>query len=312
MTATAPGKVILFGEHSVVHGRPAIAVPVFSVKSTASITSEGPDLILKTPDLKEEAASLESASSKARPLYQTLLNAKDALKINKNFTIEVSSTVPFSAGMGSGASTAAAAIKEIAQHFKAKASLDELNALVYKTEVMHHGNPSGADNTVICYEKPVYFKRNLAEGPNLVQALDIKTPFEVVIANTGIAGNTKELVAGVKERMEKNRNEYEACFDAMAAIAQKAKALIETPSDYRELGPLMNQNHELLKRIGVSHPSLEALVVAARNAGALGAKLVGAGGGGNMIALTNGKNAEEIASALRKAGATNTIITRVG
>jgi mevalonate kinase len=117
-------------------------------------------------------------------------------------------------------------------------------------------------------------------------------------------------VAGVRDRWQAEPERYEGLFDEMAAIVKAARQVIESGPAER-LGPLMDQNHAILQKIGVSCPELERLVDAAHKAGAWGTKLSGGGQGGNMLALVRPQNAEAVAAALTRAGAVRTITTSV-
>jgi mevalonate kinase len=182
-----------------------------------------------------------------------------------------------------------------------------LSALVYEVEKLHHGTPSGIDNTVVAFAQPVYFIKGRP-----IKRLQVGQPFALVIGDTGRIAPTHAVVGGVRQRWQADQDRYEGYFDEIGAIVQQARVAIEEglPGP-GAIGKLMDGNQELLEIIGVSSPELDHLVTAARQAGALGAKLSGAGGGGNMIALARSDNASDIARALWKAGATGVIVTKV-
>ncbi len=179
-------------------------------------------------------------------------------------------------------------------------------ALVYEVEKLHHGTPSGIDNTVIAYGQPVYFVRG--QPP---QTFPIGRPFTLAIADSGIASPTRIAVGDVRRAWEQEPARFEALFDRVAAAVEAARAAIAAGEPER-LGRLMDENHALLQETGVSCPELDALVTAARAAGATGAKLSGGGRGGNMIALVTESTASRVAGALRAAGAVHVIVTKVG
>jgi mevalonate kinase len=135
-------------------------------------------------------------------------------------------------------------------------------------------------------------------------------PFTIVIGDTGISAPTKESVGDVRKLWEEDQARWEQVFDEVGVIAREARAVIES-GKWDSLGKLMNQNHAVLQQMTVSSPELDTLVSAARNAGALGAKMSGGGRGGNMIALVTPDTAESVSSSLKEAGARNTIITQV-
>jgi mevalonate kinase len=162
------------------------------------------------------------------------------------------------------------------------------------------------DNTVIAYGQPVYFKRGEAPQPFAIGA-----PLMLAIGDTGIASPTKVAVGDVRAGWQRETARYEALFDAVAEIVESARQAIAA-GRVGELGPLMNQNHGLLREMGVSSPELDRLVEAARAAGAGGAKLSGGGRGGNMIALVTRETAATVANALSAAGARRVIVTDIG
>jgi mevalonate kinase len=208
--------------------------------------------------------------------------------------------------LGSGAAVSAALIRALSAFLGCPFSDDQVCALTYEIEKIHHGTPSGIDNTVITYARPVYF----VKGQPL-QQLQVGRPFTILIGDTGIRSPTAQSVRDVRRAWQAEKSTYEALFDSTGAIADSARQAIESGA-VELLGPLMDANHGLLRKMGVSSPELDTLVVTARKAGALGAKLSGGGRGGNMIALVQPARAEGLAAALQQAGAARTIITRVG
>jgi mevalonate kinase len=182
---------------------------------------------------------------------------------------------------------------------------EEVNAFAYEIERIHHGTPSGIDNTVVTYAKPVYFIKGKP-----IETFRVCQPFTIVIGNTGISAPTKESVADVRKLWEADKAKWEGVFDEIGEIARKAQRVIES-GEWKELGNLMNQNHALLQEMTVSSPELDRLVSAARKAGAFGAKLSGGGRGGNMIALVKPPQAEVVSRSLKEAGASRTIITQI-
>jgi mevalonate kinase len=181
----------------------------------------------------------------------------------------------------------------------------EVNAFAYEIEKIYHGTPSGIDNSVITYAKPVYF---MAGEP--IATFKVGAPFTIVIGDTGVPALTKESVGDVRKLWRINPIHWESVFDEIGQIALMARRVIESGRPDM-LGELMDQNHAFLQELTVSSPELDKLVDAARKAGALGAKMSGGGRGGNMIALVEQAGAESVASALLSAGAKNTIVTIV-
>lgn len=306
-SATAPGKVILFGEHAVVYQRPAIAAPVTGVGVTAAasglsdgtpihVTARGVNIDSSLSDLPaDHPLSLAVASTMA----QLGVSALPPLRL------EVTSTIPIAAGLGSGAAVSAAIARALAAYLGIAITDEQVSTVAYRVDQKHHGTPSGIDNTVIAYAQPIWFVRG--QG---FERLSVAEPFTLVIGDSGVASPTGEVVGDLRARWQADSGRYERLFDHVGAIAAQARTLIEQgPS--AGLGPLMTQNHTLLQTLDVSSPALDRLVQAALDAGALGAKLCGGGRGGNMIALVTGQTAEAVAGALKAAGARGTIVTTI-
>ncbi len=305
ITTSAPGKIILFGEHAVVYNRPAIAVPVAQVQATATLESRARGLLIHALDTGRilDYAQAEPSDPLAAIVRVTLahfgLPAPDA-------TLSIRSAIPIASGLGSGAAVSVAVVRALAAWFDLPIDDETVSRLSYEVEKLHHGTPSGIDNTVIAYNRPVYFVRGQP-----IQTFNVKQPFTVAIGNTGIASPTKIAVGDVRKGWEADRAQYEAWFDQVGAIANKARTAIEDGS-IEQLGPLMDQNQVLLQHIGVSSAELEHLIDAAKAAGAAGAKLVGGGRGGNMIALIDATNRAAVVAALYAAGAVSVIATEIG
>jgi mevalonate kinase len=220
--------------------------------------------------------------------------------------VSVHSTIPIASGLGSGAAVSAAVVRALAAYFYAELASEQVSDLVYHTEVLHHGTPSGVDNTAVTFQQPVYFVKGRPP-----ERFRVGCPFHLLIGDTGIASPTRVAVADVRRRWERDRALYETIFDAMGRLADQGRVVIED-GEIDALGTLMDRNQEYLRRLEVSSLELEQLILAAKMAGASGAKLAGAGRGGNMIALVARDIAERVAAAVRQAGAKGVIVTRVG
>jgi mevalonate kinase len=317
-SASAPGKIILFGEHAVVYGRPALAVPVMQVRAQASVTTPLPDtsrnsstaanILIEAPDIGL-AASLDSLLAETRPHPLTFaVNAVLSdlqILLPPPMIIRITSTIPVASGLGSGAAVSVAIIRAVSAFLGRPLPDDRISTLAFEVEKLHHGTPSGIDNTVITYAAPVYFVKGQP-----VEIFHPARPFTIVIADTGISAPTKTSVGDVRRMWEANPAKLEKTFNRIGEIVDNARRLIET-GQVEALGPLMDENHSLLQALTVSSPDLDRLVLAARHAGALGAKLSGGGRGGNMIALVEKENAPAVAEALIAAGAKRTIVTVV-
>ncbi len=305
-TATAPGKIILAGEHAVVYGRPAIAVPVWERVATATITAlpVGAGCLLVAPDIRRRIV-LATAGNNPLAVVTRLTLAQLGAPDNPDWQIEVRSQLPIASGLGSGAALSTALVRAIYTHVGQTPDPAQVSALVYESERIYHGTPSGIDNTVIAYGMPVWFIKG--QPPATFQP---RQPLTLVIADSGIAAPTKETVGDVRQSWQHDPARYEAWFDEIGALVQAARQAIEQ-GDLPLLGELFNRNQTLLAHLGVSSPHLDRLVAAACAAGALGAKLSGGGRGGNMIALIDPTQAQGVTEALQHAGARSVLVTTV-
>lgn len=306
-SASAPGKVILFGEHAVVYGYPAIAVPVQQLSAVVTIKESDENgfgqILIDAPDI-DLHTRLESLPLD-HPLALAITGTLSVLQLTNplSFEIKINSTIPIAGGLGSGAAVSVAIIRALSRFFKIPLTNEQISNLAYEVEKKHHGRPSGIDNTVITYAQPIFFQR---EKP--FEILPPKHPFTLLIADTGIASPTASAVAGVRQRYEENPNQYVKLFEEIGEISLLARNIINA-QDPIQLGPLMNRNHHLLQQIGVSCDSLDRLVSSAIAAGAYGAKLSGGGLGGNMIALIPSEEIQKFSSLLIANGATHCFST---
>jgi len=320
-TSSAPGKIILFGEHAVVYGRPALAVPVTQVHADVEVSdSNRAGIWIEAPDvnLHAELNTLPSDHPLASVINRFLPHPNPSPNLGRRdrgegLQIKITSTIPVASGLGSGAAVSVALTRALSAHLDHQMTDEEVNAFVFEIEKIHHGTPSGIDNTVVTYAKPVYFEKGKP-----IEILKVGHPFTIVIADTGIPAPTKTSVSDVRHLWLNNKSYWETVFDKVGHVSFMARRAIEAGNSalrnvevWRILGELMNENHQLLQEMKVSSPVLDKLVSAAISAGALGAKLSGGGRGGNMIALVENEKAETIARALEAAGAQHTIITQV-
>lgn len=306
-SATAPGKVILVGEHAVVYNRPAIAVPVWERTARAIITpgAAGRGCWIIAHDLERRIHLATAPDDDAMALVARATIHHLGLDPDPDWHIELTSEIPIASGLGSGAALNAALVRAIHAHIGIDPNPAIVSSLVYLGEQIYHGTPSGIDNTVVAYGQPVWFVRG-TEPTVFTPA----APFTLAIADSGIASPTHETVGGVRARRAQDPARYEAWFDAISELVWEARRAIEA-GKIAALGPLFDRNHALLREIGVSTPHLDQLVEAARQAGAFGAKLSGGGGGGNIIALVTTHTADQVTAALQAAGAVRVVVTTV-
>lgn len=295
------GKTILFGEHFVVYGLPAIASALGSF-TTAEINVVGGngwiinDQRPATPGYKKK---------KHDEAMQSVQNVIDHLNINtKDQKLEITFAGDLIAASGVGASAAQCTSLARALNIKFDLKLDDekINQAAYEGEKAYHGTPSGIDNTASTYGGLIWFVKNLSGGKNTMDLLQTPEKIPLVIANSGITASTTEVVADVRRLKEENPNKFEKIFDEYKNLAGEAKeALIK--GDIITIGSLMNQNHKLLQNITVSGEVNDKLVEVSIKNGAIGAKMTGTGRGGLVIALVENKEIQEnVARAVKKEG----------
>ncbi len=308
--ASACGKIILLGEHAVVYGRPALAVPLPQVRATAEVETleqgEAGAVRIEAPDVG--LSTWLHTLKPDHPLAKIVHMVRQALKIEDHPALElrVRSSIPVASGLGSGTAVSVAIVRALSKHWGVPLNTEQQSALAYEVEKLHHGTPSGIDNTVVAYEQPVHFIRGEAPKP-----FSIGTSTTLVVGDTGQRSNTSVAVGNVRKAWQADTARYEALFDRIGEVVDRGRAAIKA-GDLAALGSLMDQNQALLQEMGVSSSELEMLIKAARSSGALGAKLSGAGMGGNMIALVDAAEAGSIEKALQAAGAKWTLTAEVG
>ena len=293
------GKVILFGEHFVVHGVPGIVSAIDS-STEAEVTKATEGLNIrderKTAKGYSEEKRLQQIESIERMLKAMNLDPKMSLNI------WIGGTLPGFSGLGASAASSVAIARAINEELKLNLSNEKINSVAYEGEKAYAGNPSGIDNTAATYGGLMWFKKNPAGGQDFVERLKIHRPVEIVIGSTGKVANTKAMVEGVAERKKKNPEKYDSLFRQAENLAKIGRKTLED-GDLKKVGELMNENDRILQEIGVSSRELDLLVDIARKQGAFGAKLTGGGGGGCMVALTPGKDLQgKVASAFKTAG----------
>ena len=276
-TASAAGKVILLGEHAVVYGRHALALPIPGAVDVSIVA--------------------------AKTLSHTLPDAFVACLLNEmgvagaDVRIIVNSRLPFGKGLGSSAAIAVAIARAFDAYLDLGLDDQRVNEIAFASEKLAHGTPSGIDNTLSTYAQPMLFRRD--DGLQ-IDALDVPSLPPLLVAWGDETGRTSEVVAAVRARREKAKAHYDAVFDHMDRLSLEGAAALQA-GDWHKLGAAMNVCHGLLNAIGVATPNLEYMVNLARQSGALGAKLTGAGGGGSIVALCPG-SIDEVEGTLRQAG----------
>jgi mevalonate kinase len=307
VTASAPAKVILFGEHFVVYGEPAIVLAIDKRIYAKAELREDKQLYLRSVNLnlagyfkngifKIEQGNTKEAKLRFEPLKLAVEKVLQIDGENSGLSIEVNSTVPVAAGLGSSAAVAAAVTVAVGALLKVKMLKEDVFRVSYEAEKIVHGTPSGVDPAVSTFGGTLLFQMDTGFKP-----LDVKADVPLVIGDTGVGRSTRVQVAKVRNVRERYPRVVEPVMRAGREIVLRAIDALKE-EDLETLGDLMNINHALLYGLGVSDESLERLIKAARKAGALGAKLTGAGGGGCMIALAENEKLQQVLEAIQRVG----------
>jgi len=284
VVASAPGKVILFGEHFVVYGEPAIVMAIDKRAYALAETRNDRRIYINSKNLGisgvfvGESFEAKKGGREARirlePIRKAAQNVLNLAERKIGVSIEVRSTIPIAVGLGSSAAVITATATAVSKLLNANLSKKDVFRIAYEAECIVHGTPSGIDPAISTYGGTLLFSQDKDFEP-----LEVKGDIPLVIGDTGIERSTGEQVAIVRER----KKQYPSIF----------ALIVETGSKI-----------SLLYAIGVSSEPFERLVYAARKAGALGAKLTGARGGGCMIALSLPDTLEQVVKAIEEAGGT--------
>jgi mevalonate kinase len=294
----ACAKIVLLGEHAAVYGSPAIALPLPQLQANAQLRPRpqtGLGIIAPQIGLITEHSALSIDNPLAAAVWQTSLTLNTP--VPDGYDLHIESQIPIASGLGSGAAVSIATVRCLANAAQRTLLPTVTAAIAFQVELLHHGNPSGLDNTVIAYQKPLYFVKD-----KLSQTFTLPKPLHLVVADTGVSSSTKTVVLAVRQRWQEMPSTYDAIFDAIGELTQQAySALLQ--GDYPTLGVLCSANHIYLQQLQVSHPQLDLCVQSAIQAGAFGAKLSGAGLGGNMLAVVAPEKQDAVLAAVKNAGA---------
>jgi mevalonate kinase len=303
MIGKAIGKIILIGEHAVVYGEPAIALPFKEVGIEVFIkASQGP-LILKSKLYEGRLDAVPDRLKGLQTIIYEVLNRMNQKPLN--ITLEIISQMPEERGLGSSAAVSVATIRALYAYYQVKYTNQDLFEMTQLAERINHGNPSGIDAAIMTDEKALYYRKYEAFLP-----ITLNLNAFLVVADTGIKGRTKEAVEQIRNKIDGDPS----CMNGIKEIGRQtetAKEAIET-HDLIKLGTCMTEAHRCLQAFGVSHEVLDDLVSAAIEAGAYGAKMTGGGRGGCMIALVNEVNCDTVSEALLKSGAKETWFCYLG
>ena len=291
------GKIILLGEHSVVYGYHAIAAPIgLAIRAKVTQQPSGVELIIPGGGAGARESEDSDLPVRVAALITQRLGIADA-----GMRVEVFPDLPRASGLGASAALAVAVIRAMADCFTISLTEAEVSAIAFECEQIVHGTPSGIDNTVATFGRPILFRK--ATGAREAEITDVVPPhpLPVIIGLTGVRSLTARTVSLVRTAWTRNPSRYDGIFTQIDTLALAGVDALRR-GDIAELGDLMNLNQGLLNALQVSSPEIEALVDVARRAGAFGAKLTGGGGGGAIIAVAEPDRTKSVATAMRRAG----------
>lgn len=308
--ASAPGKVILFGEHAVVYGKPAIALAVdkqahFTIHErndsliNAKILGMGIEAQL---DLKDPASKKEFQRGILKYVLKSLeiiLNEHNIQPTN-GLDMILDIEMPIGSGLGSSAAVTVATLTALDSYFETEYSKEDIAARAHRVELEVQGAASPIDTTLSTFGGAIYLSTS-----RKTEKLNIGWELPLVVGYTPREHTTAYMVKEVRKSMEKYPGVINNIFKSIEQVTEEArKAIIE--KNKKKLVDLININQGLLDALGISNASLSNMVYSAREAGALGSKITGAGGGGSILAYSPGK-IEEVLSELKTIGNAFTI-----
>ncbi len=280
MNSSASAKTILFGEHAVVYGEPAIAIPLPNLRTYAEIRTDNNEfrIISENTGLNKAYNDLDPTSG-IKHLIDLLISELQLDEL-PHATLMIRSDIPIASGLGSGAAMSVAVIREFARYFDKNLSSGEINEIAFEIEKIYHGFPSGIDNTTITYETPIIFSKS--GGFSRFSADVTKLP--LLIVDSGIRSRTVDAVTDVRNNYENNKK----YLRLIGLLVKKAERKLKE-GNLEEIGMLMNENQHLLAQIGVSCEEIDQYISIAEVNRALGSKITGAGRGGNFLVLAQNR-----------------------
>lgn len=309
ITISAPGKLMLLGEHAVIYGRPCL---VTAIDWRIWVTVEGmqDDLVhLSAPSLGAEEwevpmAEMETAQPPAglRFLYAVVQLVAQHYGLPYGLRISTRSDLSNELGLGSSAAVTIAAAAALSELLRLGLSKDELFSLGYEAVRAVQGVGSGFDLAASLYGGTLYFRRALQGARHGPEIMPLRAdPLPLIVGYSGAKGDTVSLVRFVAQRRKRQPELIEEIFDGMARLVEEGREAL-LAEDWPRLGRMMSLSQSLLEMLGVSTPQLSQLVRVAEEAGAYGAKLSGAGGGDCMIALVDEGRRDEVVRAIEGVG----------
>ncbi|MEZ4254222.1 MAG: mevalonate kinase [Polyangiales bacterium] len=285
--ATGLGKVILLGEHAVVYGHAALAMGLDRGASAEGVLGVGASE-LRLPSWDRTVRADRSSDEPLARAFAAIVGEGAPVVVTAN------AAIPAGAGLGCSAALGVAVARAVGEARGETLGDAEAIERAMAWERVFHGNPSGIDATLAALGGVMLFQK----GAPAVR-VRLRGPLVAVVADTNEPSATKDMVESVRRQREEDPARVAKVFDGIEALVRNGRASLEA-GDLGALGKLLDLNQTLLASLLLSTPSVERLVAAARGAGALGAKLTGAGGGGCVVALAgDAASADRIEAALR-------------
>lgn len=285
ITVSAPGKLMLLGEHAVVYGYPSLVTAVDQRLYVTIDKAQGMNDIIETPQVKNTSFVSETLS-----YFRN--------KYHKNDALSILTRCDFSPKLGFGSSSAVtvALLKALNLLYELNLTNDEIFHCGYEIVLKVQGTGSGFDIAAATFGKTVYYVR----GGKTLEMINVPS-LPLVVGYSGVKADTATLVRQVEKARDYNPEHIDSIFRAIEKLVISGRDALRN-NDYKSFGSLMTENHSLLKRLNVSTPVLDNMVDGAVKAGAWGAKLSGAGGGDCMIALVSDTTRPAVEDAIRLTG----------
>lgn len=302
----AHAKTILIGEHAVVYGKPAIALPLTTIKVKATVETLPADLTPKiwlastyyNGLLTEGPESLQGFTKLIQTIQQEL-----APKLDSSFKVTIESAIPLERGMGSSAAIGIAIIRAFYDYFEQTLTPGKLQALANISETHLHQTPSGLDATTCASEVPVWLIKN-----QTLATIPLNVDGYLVICDSGIKGQTKKAIQAVKARLHTTPIRTQQALDQLADLAYQTRTALKD-NNLLKLAQIFKQAQQALQTIGVSNEAMDQLISASEQFGSLGSKITGGGQGGCFICLTADlPTAQQLSTQLQAIGVKQTWI----